>query len=65
MADIADRAALYIERGLDAALQRIDVPNPDDGADRCELCGDDVPPARSALGYSTCITCQEEQEEAP
>jgi len=38
------------------------VPQPGDGCLECETCGDEVAPARAALGYRTCILCAEAQD---
>lgn len=59
MADDADRADRLVEQEIASQLSRIEVPNPDDGREWCEECGEQVEPARARLGYATCIDCQE------
>lgn len=60
MADCADRADQVVQDTLNRALDNLGpVPAPGEGSDACVECDDPIPRARSALGYSTCITCQE------
>lgn len=67
MSDIADQADQEIETNiaLFVALQRRrgTIVIPDDWDGLCTACGEEITPEpRKALGYSTCLECQQDKE---
>jgi len=68
MADTVDLAQAHEERlraqAVEAAVAAAKIGG--DGAQDCQLCGDEIPPARRAAnpGALTCIDCQQRLERA-
>lgn len=64
MADVIDIANDSIDNELNRALSRLrqQASSATKGAATCAECGDDVPEARQALGFSLCVPCAEEME---
>lgn len=64
MVDEVDRAEIELERELDRAIENAAgcVPEPGDGSEHCELCGDEMDSRRAALGYRRCLLCAQSAE---
>lgn len=64
MADLIDQANDHAEFLLARAMERRPQVSVSEGAEYCEDCGDDIPPARrvASPGCVTCIECQTVRE---
>ena len=67
ISDPFDAASEQEQADRDGALEKIRLLNapethPDFDGETCILCGDDIPPARLAMGKIRCVPCQSRME---